>query len=336
VNVNVFFSVDSEGVITGGVLGGLPKVKPTGLPRLPPEVPGVVVAEDAPKVNFVPVDGNPPKVDLSLSELVTPKIPVVEEGEVPNPPNGLVSFSVPVLPNPPNTLVVADISEVLDDPKRDGLVDFSFSLSSLSPNAEVVEGPPNKFVVVEEEDAPKRDPEVVELEVRVPKNEVGLGLSLGGSSAVFFWTREEAKKFGMVEEGLLSEPVVLPKPKVGAGGPPEDSDVGVGVEGNVNPVDSFELSVVVGGVKPLGFEPKERVLELVEGLNPEVLGGVGVDNLGAAVVVGDGALDKLGALNRIDGPGSGPSGSVFLGELLKEPVSCLSHTDWMVRRLAAY
>ena len=100
-------------------------------------------------------------------------------------------------------------------------------------------------------------------------------------------------------------------------------------------MDGFELSAVVG-VTPLGFEPKKGVLELVEGLGPEVLGEVGMDNLGADVVVDEDALDKLGALNRIDGPGSGPSGSVFLGELLKEPVSCLSHTDWMARRLMAY
>ena len=76
--------------------------------------------------------------------------------------------------------------------------------------------------------------------------------------------------------------------------------------------------------------------ELVEDFSPEVLRGAGVGNLGGGVVVDEGALDKLGALNRTDGPGSGPSGSVFLGEFLKEPVSCLSHTDWMARRLAAY
>jgi hypothetical protein len=141
----------------------------------------------------------------------------------------------------------------------------------------------------------------------------------------------------MVEEGLLSKPVVvLLKPNVGAGGPPKDSAVGAGVEGNVNPVDGLEPSVVVGGVKPLGFELEEGMLELAEGFNPEVLGGMGVDNLGADVAADADVFDKLGALNRIDGPGSGPSGSVFLGELLKEPVSCLSHTDWMARRLAVY
>jgi hypothetical protein len=336
VNVNCFFSVESEDVGMGGVLGGLPKVKPTGLPRLPPEVPGVVVSVDAPKVNF-PVDGNPPNgegdvVGLSLSELVPPKR-LEEDVEVPNPPNGLGGLSVLVLPNPPNTLVV-DFSEAPDGPKRDGVVLLSFSLSSLNPNAEVFDGPPNKLVVVEEEDPPKRDPEDVELEARFPNDEDGLGLSLGGSSVVFF-AREEAKKLGMAEVDLLSDPGVLPKPKVGAGGPPEDSEVGAGVGENVNPVDGFEPSVVVGGVKPLGFEPKENVLEFVGGLNPEA-GGVGVDNLGAAVVVDGDVFDRLGALNRIDGPGSGPSGSVFLGELLKEPVSCLSHTDWMARRLAAY
>ena len=336
-NVKGFFSVDSEDVVTGGVLGGLPKVNPTGLPRLPPEVPGVVVAEDAPKVNFAPVGGNPPNgegvvVGLSLSEPAPPKGFVVEEDvEAPNPPNGLAGFSVLVFPNPLKTLFVA---EVPDDPKGEGVLVLSFSLSSLSPNTEVVD-PPNKFVVVEEEDPPKKDPEDVELEVRFPKNEVDLGLSFGGSSAGFF-AREDAKKFGMVEGGLLSEPVVPPKPNVGAGGPPEDSEVGAGVGWNVNPVNGFELSVVDGGVKPLGFEPKEGTPELVEDFGPEVLGGVDVDNFWAGVVVDEGALDRLGALNRTDGPGSGPSGSVFLGEFLKEPVSCLSHTDWMARRLAAY
>ena len=316
-------------------MGGLPKVKPTGLPMLPPEVPGVVVTEDVPKVNFAPVGGNPPNgegdgVGLSLSGPVLPKMLVAED--VPNPPKGLVSFSVLVLPNPPNTLVVADFSEVPYDPKGDGAVVLSFSLSSLSPNTEVADGPPKTFVV-EEEDPPKRDPEDVELEDEFPNNEVDLGASFSGSSVVFL-AREEAKKFGMVEEGLLSELVVLPKPNVGAGGPPEDSDVGF--EWNVNPVGGFELSVVVGGEKLLGFKEMEGVFELVEGFNPEVLGGVGMDNLGADVVVDEDAPDKLGALNRMDGPGSGPSGSVFLGELLKEPVSCLSHTDWIARRLAAY
>ena len=317
----------------GGVLGGLPNVKPTGLPMLPPEVPGVVVAEDAPKVNFDPVDGNPPNgerdgMGLSLSELEPPKIFDVEEGvEVPNPPNGLASFSVLVLPNPPNALVVADFSEVPDDPKRDDLA-LSFSLSSLSPNAEVVNDPPNKFVVAEEED-PKRDPEDVEL------YGVGFGLSFGDSSVVFL-AREEAKKFGIVGVSLLSELVVPPKLNVGAGGPPEGSEVGVGVGRNVNPVVGFELSEVIRGVKPLGFELKEGTLKLAEGFGPEALGGVGIDNFGAEVVVDEGELVKLGALKRIDGPGSGPSGRVFLGEFLREPVSCLSHTDWMVRRLVAY
>jgi len=330
VNVNSLFPVDSEDVVTGGVLGGLPKVKPTGLPMLPPEVPEVVVVDDAPKVNFVPVDGNPPNGDgagLSLSELAPPKRLVAEDVEAPNPPNGLASFSVLVLPDPPNTLVVAGFSEVLGDPKR-GVVVLSFSLSSFSPNTGDL--PPNKLVV---EDPPKRDPEDVELELKFPNNEVDFGVSFAGSSVVFF-AREEAKKFGMVEEDLLSEPVVPPKPNVGAGGPPEDSEAGAGTEGNVNPVNDFELSVVVGDVKPLGFEPREGAFELAEGFNPKVLGYVG--NLGVDVAVDAGALDKLGALNRIEGPGSGPSGRVFLGELLKEPVSCLSHTDWMARRLAAY
>lgn len=330
-NVNSLFSVDSEDVVTGGVLGGLPKVKPTGFPMLPPEVPEVVVVDDAPKVNFVPVDGNPPNgdgADLSLSEPVPPKRLVVEDVEAPNPPNGLVSFSVLVLPGPPNTLVVAGFSEVLGDPKREGVVVLSFSLSSFSPNT--VDVPPNKLVV---EGPPKRDPEDVELELKFPNSEFDLEMSFAGSSVVFF-AREEVKKFGMVEESLLSEPTVPLKPNVGAGGPPEDSDVGAGTEGNANPVNDFELSVVVGGVKPLGFEPREGAFELAEGFNPKVLGCVG--NLGVDVVVDAGVLDKLGALNRIDGPGSGPSGRVFLGELPKEPVSCLSQTDWMARRLAAY
>ena len=330
-NVKGFFSVDSEDVVAGVVFGGLPKVKPTGLPRLPPEVPGVVVAVDPPKVNFAPVDGNPPNgegVGVGLSELVPPKIPAEDVG-APNPPNGLAGFSALVLPNPPKTLA---FSEVPDDPKGECVVDLSFSLSSLSPNTEVVDGPPNGFVVVEE-DPPKRVPEDIELEDRFPNDEVGLGLSVCVSSPLFL-AREDAKKFGM-EGDLLSEPALPPKPNVGAGGPPEDSEVGAGVVRNASPVDGFELSVVVGGVKPLGFEPNEGAPELVD-FNPEVVGGVGVDNLGAGVVVDEGALDKLGELNRTDGPGSGPSGSVFLGEFLKEPVSCLSHTDWMARRLAAY
>lgn len=340
VNVNVFFSVESEDVVMGRVLGGLPNVKPTGLPMLPPEVPDVVVVDDPPKVNFVPVDGNPPNGDgvggFSFSELVPPKKLVVEEDvEGPNPPNEPASFSVLVPPGPPNTLAAAAFSEVFDDPKRKGVVVLPFSLSSLSPNTEAVDGPPNGFVVLEEEDPPKRDPEDAELELMLPNNEVGLELSFGDSSVVVF-AREEAKKFGMVEENLLSEPVILPKPNVGAGGPPEDSEVGAGVEGNVNPVGGFKPSVVVGGMKPLGFGSEEGVLELAEDFDPEVLEGVGVDNLGADVAVDVDVLDKLGALNRIEGPGSGPSGSVFLGELLKEPVSCLSHTDWMARRLVAY
>jgi hypothetical protein len=334
VNVNCLFSVGSGGVVTGGVLGGLPKVKPTGLPMLPPEVPDVAVVDDAPNVNFVPVDGNPngDGLGLSLSELVPPKWLAVEDVEVPNPPNGLAGFSAFVLPGPPNTLVVAGLSEVLDDPKREGVVLLSFSLSSFSSNTDVVDDPPNKLVMVEE-DPPNSDPEVVELELKVPNNEFGFGMSFAGSSVVFF-TREEAKKFGMVEDGFLSEPVVLPKPNVGAGGPPEASEVGAGTEGNANPVDDFELSVAVGSVKPLGLKPEGGIFELADGFSPEALGGV--DSLGADVAADVGVLDKLGALNRIEGPGSGPSGRVFLGELLKEPVSCLSHTDWIARRLAAY
>ena len=38
-----------------------------------------------------------------------------------------------------------------------------------------------------------------------PNNKVDLGLFFGGSSVVLF-AREEAKKLGMVEEDLLSEP----------------------------------------------------------------------------------------------------------------------------------
>jgi len=328
VNVNGFFSAGSDDVITGGVFGGLPKVKPTGLPRLPPEVPGVVVVEDAPKVNF-PVDGNPPNGDgvgLSLSKLAPPKRLVEEDVEAPNPPNGLIGFSVLVLPNPPNAVVVAGFSDALDVPRRDGVVVLSFSLSSLNLNTEVVDDPPNELTVVEEDDPPKGDSEGVELEAEFPNSEVGFGLSFGGSSVVLF-AREEVKKFGMVEEGLLFKPVVLLKPNVGAGGPPKDSEVGAGVGGNENPVGGLKPSVVAGSVKPPGLGPKEGVLEFAEGFNPEVLGGMGVDNLGADVAVDVDVFDKLGALNRIDGPGSGPSGSVFLGELLKEPVSCLSHTD---------
>lgn len=339
-NAKDFFSVDSEGVVTGGVLGGLPKVKPTGFPMLPPEVPGLVVAEDAPKVNFVPVDGNPPNRDvagLSLSKPVLPKWLVVDEDVgTTNPPNGLATFSVPVVPNPPNTFVVVGFSSGLDDPEKDGVVFLSFSLSSLSPNTEGVDEPPNRLVVVGKEDPPKKDPEDVELEVEFP-NKVGLELSLGGSSAVLF-ARDEAKKSGVVEEVLLAGLVVLPKPNVGAGGPPEDSEVGAGIEGNANPVDDFELSMDVREKKLLDFEPKEDVFALSEGFGPgkDKLGGAGVDNLGASEVKDTGVFDKLGALKRIDGPGSGPRGRVFLGELLNEPASCLSHTDWMARRLAAY
>ena len=337
VNVNGPFTVDSE-VVEGVFLGGLPKVKPTGLPILPPELPGAVVDEDPPKVNFVLVVGNPPNDGgvLSLSELVPPKTPVVDNDvEAPNAPNGLATLSVLVLPNPPNTLVAAGLSDVFDDPKRGGVLVLSFSLSSLSPNTEVVDDPRKKFVVVEEEGPPKRDPEDVEPDVMFPNDGVDLGLSFGGSSTGFF-AREEAKKLGMVEEDLLSEPGVLLKPNVGAGGPPEDSEVAVGIEGNAKPVDGFELSVGVGWMKPLGFEPEEGVLELSEGFGPKALGCVGADNLGAEVVKDAAVLDKLGALKRTDGPGSGPRGRVFLGELLNEPASCLSHTDWMARRLEAY
>lgn len=310
--MNVFLSVVSEDVVMGGVLGGLPKVKPTGLPMLPPEVPGVVMVDDPPKLNFVPEDGNPPNgVGLSLSELVPPKRLLVDEDvELPNPPNGFTGFSVLVVPDPPN-----------GDPKKGGVVVFSFSLSSLTPNTEVVDGPPNKLVMLEVEDPPKREPLDIELELELPNNGVGLGASFG-SSSVAFLAREEVKKFGMAEGGLLSGPVVLPKPNVGAGGPPEDSEIGAGTGGNVNPVDGFEPSVDVGSVKPLGL-----VLRLAELFDPKVLEGVGADNLGADVVADVGVLDRLGALNRIEGPGSGPSGSVFLGELPNEPVSCLSHTD---------
>lgn len=318
--MNDFFSVVSEDVVTA-VLGGLPNVKPTGLPMLPPEVPGVVVVDDPPNVNFVPEDGNPPnRVGLSLSELIPPNRLVVDEDvEAPNPPNGFAAFSVLVAPDPPNTLVVAALSEVLDDPKKEGAVVFSFSLSSLTPNTEAFDGPPNKFVVVE--GLPNREPVDVELELELPNNGVSLGVSFGTSSVAFL-AREEAKKFGMVEDGLLSGLVLVPKPNVGAGGPPEVSDIGAGTGGNVNVVDGFELSMNAGGVKPLGL-----VLKLPEVLDPKVLEGVGVDNLGADEVADVDVLDRLGALNRIEGPGSGPSGSVFLGELPSEPVSCLSHTD---------
>ena len=321
--MNDFFSVVSEDVVMGGVLGGLPKVKPTGLPMLPPEVPGVVVVDDPPKLNFVPEDGNPPNgLGLSLSELVPPnRLVADEDAEAPNPPNGFTGFSVFVVPDPPNTLVVPVLSEVLDDPKREGVAVFSFSLSSLAPNMEVVDEPPNKLVVLEEEDPPNREPLDVELELELPNNGVNLGVSFG-SSSVAFLAREEVKKFGMSEGGLLSGLVVVPKPNVGAGGPPEDSDIGAGTGGNVKLVDGFEPSVDVGSVKPPGL-----ALKLAELFDPKVLEGAGVDILGADVVAEVGVLDKLGALNRIEGPGSGPSGSVFLGELPNEPVSCLSHTD---------
>jgi hypothetical protein len=291
------------------------------------------VTEDAPKVNFVPVDGNPPNRDvaglsLSLSKLVLPKWLVVDEGV--GAPNGLATFSVLVVPNPPKTLVVVCFSNGLDDSKRDVL---SLSLSSLDPNTEAVDEPPNRFVVVDEEGPPKNDPEDVELEAEFPKN-VGLELSFGGSSVVFF-AREEAKKFGTVEAVLLARPVV-PKPNVGAGGPPGGSEVGAGIEGNENPVDDFELSMDVRGKKPLDLELEEDVFALSEGFGPDVLRDGCVDNLGAGEVEDAGVLEKLGALKRIDGPGSGPRGRVFLGELLKEPASCLSHTDWMARRLVAY
>ena len=325
VNVNGFFSADSRDVVTGGVLGGLPKVKPTGLPMLPPEVPVLVADEGVPKANFVPVVGKPPNGDgtgLSLSKLLLPKRLVVDEDVgAPNPPNGLATFSGFVLPNPPNTLVVLGFSNMLDEPERDGVVVLSFSLSPKSGD------PPNKFVVLVEVDALKKDPGEVELEAK-PPNKLGLAPSSGGSSVDFF-ASEEAKKFGMVEEGLFSELVVLLKPNVGAGGPPEDSEVGAGIGGNVNPVG-------VGGMKLLGFEPAEGVLELSDCFGPDVLEGADVDNFGAGEVEDAGGLDKLGALKRMDGPGSGPRGRVFLGELLKEPASCLSHTDWIARRLAEY
>lgn len=330
-NVNGFFSVDSEDIETGGILGGLPKVKPTGLPILPPEVPELVAVE-APKVNFVLVEGNPPNGDgaiLSLSKLVPPKGPVVDEVETPNPPNGLAVFSVLVPPNPLNTFVVAGPSDVLDDPEREEVVILSLSFSVLSPGSKV-DDPPNKPMLVE--DPPKRDPEVV-LEVELP-NQVDLELSFGGSSVVFF-AREEAKKFGIAEEDFLSELVVLPKPNVGAGGPP-DSEVGAGVKGNMNPLGVFELSVDVGGMKLLSFELTEGTVKLSGDFCPDVLGGMEVDIFGADKVEDADVLVKLGALKRIDGPGSGPRGRVFLGELLREPASCLSHTDWMVRRLMAY
>lgn len=209
---------------------------------------------------------------------------------------------------------------------------LSLSLSSLAPNTELACDPPNKFVVVE--DPPKRNPEDVGLEVK-PPNKVVLEPSFDDSSVVFF-AREEAKKFGMAGENLLSELVVALKPNVGAGGPPEDSVVGAGVGWNANPVDDFELSVDIGGKKPVGFEPMEGGPKLSEGFGPDVLEGTGGDDFEAGGVEDAGVLDKFGALKRIDGPGSGPRGRVFLGELLKEPASCLSHTDWMVRRFAAY
>lgn len=207
-----------------------------------------------------------------------------------------------------------------------------FSLSSLRPDSTVVDDPPNRFVVLVEVGAPKRDPEDIELEVKPPKK---LGLTLPScDSSVDFFANDEAKKFGMTEGGLLSELIVLLKPNVGAGGPPKDSKVGAGAERNVNPVDGLSMDVV--GMKLLGFEPTEGVLEVSEGFGHEVLGGTGMDNFGAGEVEDAGGLDRLGALKRIDGPGSGPRGRVFLGELLKEPTSCLSHTDWIARRLVEY
>lgn len=272
-NVNDFFSVGSEDAVTGEVLGGPPKVKPTGLPMLPPEVPGLVTDEDAPKVNFVPVDGKPPNGDgavLSLSKLVLPKRLVVG-GDVgtPNPPNGPAAFSVFMFPNPPNTPVVGGFSDALDRPEKGDGVGLSFSSSSLRPNSGVVDGPPNKVVVLVGVDAPRKDPEDVELEVKLP-NMPGLALFSWGSPIGFF-ASEEAKKFGMVGEGLLSELVELLKPNVGAGGPPDDSEVRAGVEGSEKPVDGFKLSLDVGNMKLLGFEPTEGVLELSEGLDPGVL-----------------------------------------------------------------
>jgi hypothetical protein len=253
VNVNAFFSVDSKDVVTGGVFDGPPNVKPTGFPMLPPEVPGLVTDCDTPKVNLVPVDGKPPNGDgagLSLSKLVLPKRLVVGgDVEIPNPPNGPAVFSVLVFPNPPNTLVAAGLSDVLDDSKRDEEAVFSFSLSSLRPNPEVVVDTLKKPPVLVEADDPNRDPEDVELEDE-PPNKLDLELTSGGSPVDFF-ASEEAKKFGMAEEGLLSELGVLLKPNVGAGGPSEESEAGV--EGNVKLVDDFELSIDVRGMKPLGF-----------------------------------------------------------------------------------
>jgi hypothetical protein len=72
----------------------------------------------------------------------------VEDVEVPNPPNGLAGFSVLCF-QIHRTLVVAGFSDVPDDPKRDGVVLLSFSLSSLKANTEVVDDPPNELRVVE-------------------------------------------------------------------------------------------------------------------------------------------------------------------------------------------
>lgn len=257
------------------------------------------------------------------------RLAVGEDVGAPNPRNSPApgNFSAN---SPPKRLIATGLLVVLDDPKKDGVVVLSFPSSSLRPNPRVVDGAPNKLPVLVEVGAPKKGPEDVGLEPKPPPNTLRLEFTPGGSP-VDFSEIEEAKKFGIVE-GLLSELVASLKPNVGAGGPPEDSEAEI--EENEKLVDCFEPSIDTEGIKPLGFEPTEGVLEVSKGFGPE--GSVGVDNFGAGEVGGTGGLDKLGALKRIDGPGSGPRGRVFLGELLKEPASCLSHTDWIARRLAEY
>jgi hypothetical protein len=121
----------------------------------------------------------------------------------------------------------------------------------------------------------------------------------------------------------------LSRAKVGAGGPADDEPVVVDDEGNVKLKFLLDDCAVSGvGVNPLlGADSLD--LESGELKNPSKLGGgVGMAGSGKEGLNGDGEGEDSGALEGTKGPGSCScaGGTLFMEELRRELVKCLSQT----------
>ena len=247
--------------------------------------------------------------------LLLPVFPNPPNGFPPKPPNalegvvkGLSGEDVGLL-NPPKKLVVDDLSGVAP-PKRD------FGVELL----------PKIFV-----EPPKR--EVVEELVL----KVGVDFVFDGSDVDIDGEPNVNADLSSVEDGFELNSVDVeefPSANVGAGGPVGEGLVTAGAEGRV------KLKPLLGALlaSDVGVNPPE----LVEGPGKEdglenpakAAGGAGIAGSGATGLGGAGVI--VGAAKRTDGPGSGPSGTLFFGEFPSEPVKCLSHTFWILRRLETY